>query len=103
MKMAERTEEQHTEKMKNKQAAYDKIVAAKTIEKGLLIVHTGKGKGKKTAAQGMVMRTIGHVKKTGGAQFVQGAVAKGESPGFKAIPEPAEFKTRREGYTWDTQ
>src|SRR3546814_6210032 len=72
MKMAERTEEQHTEKMKKKQAAHDQIVAAKTIEKGLLIVHTGKGKGKTTAALGMVVRAIGHGKKIGVVQFVKG-------------------------------
>ena len=50
----------HTEKMKKKKAAREKILAGKTIEKGLIIVHTGKGKGKSTAAFGMVMRHIGH-------------------------------------------
>src|SRR3546814_3050865 len=79
MKMAERTEEQHTEKMKKKQAAHDQIVAAKTIEKGLLIVHTGKGKGKTTAALGMVVRAIGHGKKIGVVQFVKGAMTTGRS------------------------
>ena len=53
-------DERHAEKMKKKQAAHDKIMANKTQEKGLLIVHTGKGKGKTTAALGMVVRAIGH-------------------------------------------
>src|SRR3546814_6749939 len=87
MKMAERTEEQHTEKMKKKQAAHDQIVAAKTIEKGLLIVHTGKGKGKTTAALGMVVRAIGHGKKIGVVQFVKGAMTTGEKPVFDRSEE----------------
>jgi len=103
MTMAERTEERHTEKMKKKQAAHDKIVAAKTIEKGLLIVHTGKGKGKTTAALGMVVRAIGHGKKVGVVQFVKGAMATGEKLVFDAFPDTVEFKPMGEGFTWDTQ
>src|SRR3546814_12367153 len=94
MKMAERTEEQHTEKMKKKQAAHDQIVAAKTIEKGLLIVHTGKGKGKTTAALGMVVRAIGHGKKIGVVQFVKGAMTTGEKPVFDAFPELGRASSR---------
>lgn len=101
--MTERTEERHTEKMKKKQAAHDRIVAAKTIEKGLLIVHTGKGKGKTTAALGMVVRAIGHGKKVGVVQFVKGAMATGEKQVFDAFPEQIEFKPMGEGFTWDTQ
>lgn len=101
--MAERTEERHTEKMKKKQAAHDRIVAAKTVEKGLLIVHTGKGKGKTTAALGMVVRAIGHGKKVGVVQFVKGAMATGEKQVFDTFPEQIEFKPMGEGFTWDTQ
>lgn len=101
--MAERTEEQHAEKMKKKQAAHDKIVASKTVEKGLLIVHTGKGKGKTTAALGMVVRAIGHGKKVGVVQFVKGAMATGEKAVFDAFPDNVEFKPMGEGFTWDTQ
>ena len=101
--MAERTEEQHTEKMKKLQAAHDKMVASKTIEKGLLIVHTGKGKGKTTAALGMVVRAIGHGKKVGVVQFVKGAMATGEKAVFDAFPNQIEFKPMGEGFTWDTQ
>jgi cob(I)alamin adenosyltransferase len=103
MSMVERTEERHTEKMRKKQAAHDKIMAGKTIEKGLLIVHTGKGKGKTTAALGMVVRMIGHGKKVGVVQFVKGAMTTGEKAVFDAFPERVEFKPMGEGFTWDTQ
>ncbi|CAN5454448.1 cob(I)yrinic acid a,c-diamide adenosyltransferase [soil metagenome] len=101
--MVERTEERHAEKMKKKQAAHDKIMAAKTVEKGLLIVHTGKGKGKTTAALGMVVRAIGHGKKVGVVQFVKGAMTTGEKIVFDAFPAHVEFKPMGEGFTWDTQ
>lgn len=101
--MVERTEAQHAEKMKKKQAAHDKIVASKTIEKGLLVVHTGKGKGKTTAALGMVVRAIGHGKKVGVVQFVKGAMTTGEKVVFDAFPAQVEFKPMGEGFTWDTQ
>ncbi len=101
--MVQRTEAEHAAKMKKKQAAHDRIVAGKTIEKGLLIVHTGKGKGKTTAALGMVVRAIGHGKKVGVVQFVKGAMATGEKAVFDAFPDRVEFKPMGEGFTWDTQ
>lgn len=101
--MVERTDERHTEKMKKRQAAHDKIVAGKTVEKGLIIVHTGKGKGKTTAALGMVVRAIGHGKKVGVVQFVKGAMTTGEKAVFDAFPDQIEFKPMGEGFTWDTQ
>ena len=101
--MIERTPEQHAEKMKKKQAAHDKIMATKTQEKGLLIVHTGKGKGKTTAALGMVVRAIGHGKKVGVVQFVKGAMTTGEKAVFDAFPDNVTFKPMGEGFTWNTQ
>lgn len=100
---AERTDEQHNAKMKKKQAAHEKIMANKTREKGLLIVHTGKGKGKTTAALGMVVRMIGHGRKVGVVQFVKGAMTTGEKAVFDAFPGNVEFKPMGEGFTWDTQ
>lgn len=101
--MIERTPEQHAEKMKKKQAAHDKIMATKTQEKGLLIVHTGKGKGKTTAALGMVVRAIGHGRRVGVVQFVKGAMTTGEKVVFDAFPEQVDFKPMGEGFTWNTQ
>ncbi len=96
-------DERHAEKMRRKQAAHEKIMASKTREKGLLIVHTGKGKGKTTAALGMVVRAIGHGMKVGVIQFVKGAMSTGEKAVFDAFPEQVEFKPMGEGFTWDTQ
>ena len=93
----------HAEKMANKKAARDRMLATKTIEKGLLIVHTGKGKGKTSAALGMVVRAIGHGMKVGVVQFVKGAMKTGEKAVFDAFPDNVEFKPMGEGFTWDTQ
>ena len=93
----------HAEKMRKKQAAQAKIMANKTREKGLLIVHTGKGKGKTSAALGMVIRAIGHGMKVGVVQFVKGAMTTGEKAVFDAFPDNVEFKSMGEGFTWDTQ
>ena len=93
----------HNEKMKKKKAAHDRIVAGKTVEKGLVAVHTGKGKGKSTAAMGMVCRAIGHDMKTGIVQFVKGAWETGEMKVFEAFPDLVEVHVLGEGFTWDTQ
>lgn len=93
----------HAEKMRKKQAAQAKIMANKTREQGLLIVHTGKGKGKTSAALGMVIRAIGHGMKVGVVQFVKGAMTTGEKTVFDAFPDNVEFKPMGEGFTWDTQ
>lgn len=93
----------HAEKMRKKQIARGAIMASKTREKGLLIVHTGKGKGKTSAALGMVVRAIGHGMKVGVVQFVKGAMRTGEAEVFAAFPDLVEFKPMGEGFTWDTQ
>jgi cob(I)alamin adenosyltransferase len=93
----------HAEKMRKKKAARDKIIAGKTIEKGLLIVHTGKGKGKSSAAFGMVMRAIGHGMKVGVVQFVKGAWKTGERAVLEKFPELCTLKVMGEGFTWETQ
>ena len=101
--MKTRTDAEHNAKMKKIQAAQAKKVATKTIEKGLVIVHTGPGKGKTSAALGMVVRAIGHDMKVGVVQFVKGAMATGEKAVFDRFPELIEFKPMGEGFTWDTQ
>lgn len=101
--MKARTDAEHTAKMKKIQAAQAKKVAAKTVEKGLVIVHTGPGKGKTSAALGMAVRAIGHDMKVGVVQFVKGAMATGEKAVFDRFPDLIEFKPMGEGFTWDTQ
>lgn len=101
--MKARTDAEHTAKMKKIQAAQNKKVAAKTVEKGLVIVHTGPGKGKTSAALGMAVRAIGHDMKVGVVQFVKGAMTTGEKAVFDRFPDLIEFKPMGEGFTWDTQ
>lgn len=101
--MKARSDAEHTAKMKKIQAAQAKKVAAKTVEKGLVIVHTGPGKGKTSAALGMAVRAIGHGMKVGVIQFVKGAIKTGEKAVFDRFPELIEFKPMGEGFTWDTQ
>lgn len=97
------TDAYHAEKMAKKKAARDKILATKTEEKGLLVVHTGKGKGKSTAAWGMAMRMIGHGKRIGIVQFVKGAWETGERVVFDRFPDQVTIKALGEGFTWETQ
>ena len=101
--MKARTDAEHTAKMKKIQAAQNKKVAAKTVEKGLVIVHNGPGKGKTSAALGMAIRAIGHDMKVGVVQFVKGAMTTGEKAVFDRFPDLIEFKPMGEGFTWDTQ
>jgi cob(I)alamin adenosyltransferase len=93
----------HAEKMAKKKAARDRIIASKTDERGLIIVHTGKGKGKTTAAMGMAVRCIGHGMKVGIVQFVKGVWETGERRVLAAFPELCVMQAMGEGFTWDTQ
>ena len=93
----------HAEKMRKKKAARDKIIATKTIEKGLVIVHTGKGKGKSTAAFGMIFRAIGNGMKVGVVQFVKGKWGTGERKVLEAFGDQVQMATMGEGFTWETQ
>jgi cob(I)alamin adenosyltransferase len=91
------------EKAAKRKAARAKIMATKTIEKGLLIVHTGKGKGKSTAAFGMVMRCLGHGFKVGIVQYVKGGWETGERTLLAEYPDLIAFRTMGGGFTWETQ
>ena len=93
----------HKEKARKHKAARDKIMATKTGEKGLLIVHTGTGKGKSTAGFGMVMRCIGHGMRVGIVQFVKGVWGTGERVVLERFPELVTCRAMGEGFTWDTQ
>jgi cob(I)alamin adenosyltransferase len=93
----------HADKMKKKKAARDKMIATKTIEKGLLMVHTGKGKGKSTAAFGMVFRALGNGMKVAVVQFVKGKWGTGERVVLEKLGDQVSMATMGEGFTWETQ
>jgi cob(I)alamin adenosyltransferase len=102
-KLSEAEIERANEKARKKKAARDKMLATKTIEKGLLIVHTGKGKGKSTAAFGLAARAIGNDMKVGVVQYVKGKWETGERKVLEAFPDQIEINTMGEGFTWETQ
>jgi cob(I)alamin adenosyltransferase len=93
----------HAEKMRKKKEVRDRIAASKTIEKGLLIVHTGKGKGKSTAAFGMVFRALGHGMPVAVVQFVKGKWQTGERVALEKFGDLVSINTMGEGFTWETQ
>ncbi|HET7714649.1 MAG TPA: cob(I)yrinic acid a,c-diamide adenosyltransferase [Bauldia sp.] len=93
----------HAEKMRKKKEVRDRIVATKTIEKGLIIVHTGKGKGKSTAAFGMVFRALGHGLPVAIIQFVKGKWQTGERAALERFGDLVSINTMGEGFTWETQ
>lgn len=96
--------ERHNMKMARKKQARDKIMASKTDEKGLIIVHTGKGKGKSSSAFGMVFRCIAHGLKTGVVQFIKGGMDTGERNLITThFGDLCDFHTMGEGFTWETQ
>jgi len=95
--------DRHKAKMANRKAAQDAEVAAKTIEKGLLIVHTGKGKGKSTAAFGLMLRALGRGFRCGVVQFGKGAWQSGERTAVERFGDQVEWHTLGEGFTWETQ
>jgi cob(I)alamin adenosyltransferase len=96
--------ERHRAKMANRKAAQDAEVAAKTIaEKGLLVVHTGTGKGKSTAAFGLVLRMVGNGKTCAVVQFIKGAWDTGERRVLESFGDKVRWHTLGEGFTWETQ
>ncbi len=96
--------ERHAQKMAKKKAARDKIMATKTDKKGLIIIHTGKGKGKSSAAFGMIFRCIAHDMKCGVVQFIKGGMSTGERDLILSkFSDTCAFHTMGEGFTWETQ
>jgi cob(I)alamin adenosyltransferase len=96
-------EARHRIKMANRKAVQDKEVALKTVEKGLLIVNTGKGKGKSTAAFGLLMRALGRGMRCGVVQFGKGAWQTGERFAAERFGDQVQWHTLGEGFTWETQ
>ena len=97
------TDEQYRQKMQRRKEVQDRRIAAAIPEKGLIIVNTGNGKGKTTAALGMVMRSLGHGYKVAIVQFIKGAWEPSEKRVFSHWPDQLEFHAMGEGFTWETQ
>jgi cob(I)alamin adenosyltransferase len=95
--------ERHRAKMAKRKAVQDAEVAGKTIEKGLLIVHTGTGKGKSTAAFGLVLRMLGRGRHVGVVQFIKGAWHSAERDALARFGDQLTWHTMGEGFTWETQ
>ena len=96
-------EARHAAKMAKRKAVQDAEVASKTVEKGLLMVHTGPGKGKSTAAFGLLLRMAGRGRRIGVVQFIKGAWSTGERAALDRFTDLVEWHTMGEGFTWDTQ
>jgi len=99
----ESRDEKHKDRMVRLKEAHDTRLAAATLEKGLIIVNTGAGKGKSTAAFGLVARALGQGLRVGIVQFIKGAIATGEAAFFQKLAPQVTMKTLGEGFTWDTQ
>ncbi|AFW02448.1 cob(I)alamin adenosyltransferase [Gluconobacter oxydans H24] len=93
----------HREKMQKRKDVQDQEVASKTVEKGVLAVHTGPGKGKSTAAFGLTLRALGHGKRVVVVQFIKGAWVTGERAALERFDDLLEWHTMGEGFTWETQ
>lgn len=98
----ENTDARHRDRMARKKAVVDAGVARATIERGVLLVLTGNGKGKSSSAFGMAARALGHGMKVGVVQFVKGAGSTGEESFFRRFPE-VEYHVMGSGFTWETQ
>ncbi|RWX74502.1 cob(I)yrinic acid a,c-diamide adenosyltransferase [Neorhizobium lilium] len=96
-------EERHRAKMANRKAVQDAEVGEKVLEKGLLMVHTGSGKGKSTAAFGLALRMLGTNRRVGVVQFIKGAWSTGEQPALALFGDRVVWHTMGEGFTWETQ
>jgi len=95
--------ERHKAKMAKRKAVQDAEVAGKTIEKGVLLVHTGPGKGKSTAAFGLALRALGYGWRIGVVQFIKGAWHTGERDALERFGDQVSWHTMGEGFTWETQ
>ncbi|HEY8331995.1 MAG TPA: cob(I)yrinic acid a,c-diamide adenosyltransferase [Pseudomonas sp.] len=96
-------DERHKARMQRKKAVVDAKIAEASDERGLLLVNSGNGKGKSSAAFGMLARTLGHGLKAGVVQFIKGAASTGEEAFFRRFPDEVRYFVMGEGFTWETQ
>lgn len=103
MTIDEPEEERHRRKMQHRKAFMDEKIAAASVDRGVLVVNTGAGKGKSSSGFGMVMRALGHGMRVGVVQFLKGRTDTGEKLFLQRFPDLLEIHVMGEGYTWDTQ
>lgn len=96
-------EERHRERMQRKKELVDRKIARATIERGVLVVNTGNGKGKSSSGFGMLARSLGHGFRCGVVQFIKGSFSTGEEAFFRRFPNELDYHVMGEGYTWETQ
>ncbi|MCQ4230851.1 cob(I)yrinic acid a,c-diamide adenosyltransferase [Pseudomonas stutzeri] len=96
-------DERHKARMQRKKALMDEKIAEAQDQYGLLLVHTGNGKGKSSSAFGMLARALGHGMKVGVVQFIKGAASTGEEAFFRRFPDEVRYHVMGEGFTWETQ
>lgn len=96
-------EERHRERMQRKKGLVDRKIARATIERGVLVVNTGNGKGKSSSGFGMLARSLGHGFRCGVVQFIKGSFSTGEEAFFRRFPDELDYHVMGEGYTWETQ
>jgi len=96
-------EERHRERMQRKKELVDRKIARATIERGVLVVNTGNGKGKSSSGFGMLARSLGHGFRCGVVQFIKGSFSTGEEAFFRRFPDELDYHVMGEGYTWETQ
>lgn len=97
------SEAAHRERMQRKKALIDRKVAEARIERGVLVVNTGTGKGKSSAAFGLVARALGHGMKVAVIQFIKGRSDTGEEGFYRRFPGQVRWHVMGEGFTWETQ
>lgn len=96
-------EARHRERMQRKKALVDRKIAGATIDRGVLVVNTGNGKGKSSSGFGMLARSLGHGFRCGVVQFIKGSFSTGEEAFFRMFPDDCDYHVMGEGFTWETQ
>lgn len=96
-------DERHRKRMQRKKEIIDQNVASADIERGIIIVLTGNGKGKSSSGFGMMARALGHDMKVAVVQFIKGSFSTGEEAFFRRFPDDVEYHVMGDGFTWDTQ
>ncbi|GAB3348909.1 cob(I)yrinic acid a,c-diamide adenosyltransferase [Lysobacter tyrosinilyticus] len=96
-------EARHRERMQRKKELVDRKIARATIDRGVLVINTGNGKGKSSSGFGMLARSLGHGFHCGVVQFIKGSFSTGEEAFFRMFPEECDYRVMGEGFTWETQ